>query len=47
MITGMIAGFFANGIYQLVFLFGVGTVIPMKDEKLMLPGVSVCVVSLI
>ncbi len=38
MITGMIAGFFANGIYQLVFLFGVGTVIPMKDEKLMLPG---------
>ncbi len=38
MITGMIAGFFANGIYQLVFLFGVGTVIPMKNEKLMLPG---------
>jgi len=38
MITGMIAGFFANGIYQLVFLFGVGTIIPMKDDKLMLPS---------
>lgn len=38
MITGMIAGFFANGVYQLVFLFGVGTIIPMKDDKLMLPS---------
>lgn len=38
MITSMILGFFANGIYQLVFLFLVGTVIPMKNRAMMLPG---------
>ena len=27
MVTGMILGFFMNGVYQLVFLFGIGTVI--------------------
>lgn len=36
MIASMIVGFFANGIYQLVFLFLVGTVIPMKNSVLML-----------
>ena len=36
MITTLILGFFANGIYQLVFLILVGTVIPMNNEKLVL-----------
>jgi simple sugar transport system permease protein len=38
MITSMITGFFANGIYQLVFLVLVGTVIPMKNPEIMLPS---------
>lgn len=37
MIAGMILGFFMNGIYQLVFLFGVGTVIPIRDPDMVLP----------
>ena len=37
MITSMILGFFANGLYQLLFLFLVGTVIPMKNRAMMLP----------
>ncbi|NLY29852.1 MAG: ABC transporter permease [Firmicutes bacterium] len=37
MITSMILGFFANGLYQLLFLFLVGTVIPMKNRSMMLP----------
>ena len=42
MITSMVLGFFANGIYQLVFLFLVGTVIPMKNRSMMLPdGVGI------
>ncbi|WP_243414687.1 ABC transporter permease subunit [Sporosalibacterium faouarense] len=36
MITSMIVGYFANGVYQLVFLFLVGTIIPMKNNVLML-----------
>lgn len=36
MITTLILGFFANGIYQLVFLILVGTVIPMNNDKLVL-----------
>ncbi|SES70839.1 ABC transporter permease subunit [Anaerobranca gottschalkii] len=36
MITGMILGFFANGLYQLVFLVMVGTIIPMSNEVLLL-----------
>lgn len=36
MITGMILGFFANGLYQLFFLFVLGGIIPMKNEVLML-----------
>lgn len=36
MIASMITGFFANGLYQLLFLFLVGTLIPMKNKVLML-----------
>ena len=36
MITGMILGFFANGLYQLLFLFVLGGIIPMKNERMML-----------
>lgn len=36
MITTLILGFFANGVYQLVFLILVGTLIPMKNETLVL-----------
>jgi simple sugar transport system permease protein len=38
MITSMILGIFANGLYQLLFLFLVGTVIPMKNPKLLISG---------
>lgn len=34
MITGMVMGFFANGVYQFVFLFLVGTVIPFENPRL-------------
>lgn len=34
MITGMIAGYFGNGIYLLIFLVLLGTVIPFWDEEL-------------
>jgi simple sugar transport system permease protein len=37
MVTGLIAGFFANGLYQLVFLFAVGTVIPFAKPEMVLP----------
>jgi len=37
MITGLIAGYFANGIYQFVWLFLAGTLIPFKDEGMILP----------
>lgn len=37
MIAGMMLGFFMNGVYQMVFLFMVGKVIPMKNPDLMLP----------
>lgn len=36
MIAGLILGFFANGIYQLIFLFFVGTIIPMHNEYMLL-----------
>lgn len=36
MITGMIAGFFANGLYQMFFLVLIGTLIPMTDERIMI-----------
>lgn len=38
MIAGMILGFFMNGIYQLVFLFGIGTVIPFSNKDMVLPS---------
>lgn len=42
MITTMILGFFANGIYQFLYLFLVGGVIPMKNKTLMInSGVGV------
>lgn len=37
MIAGMILAFFMNGIYQLVYLFGIGTILPMRNKVLMLP----------
>lgn len=37
MITSMILGFFANGIYQLIFLFFVGSLIPFLKKDLLLP----------
>ncbi len=36
MIASMITGYFANGIYQFIFLFGIGTFIPMTNEVLLL-----------
>ncbi|WP_320936543.1 ABC transporter permease [Enterocloster lavalensis] len=36
MITGMILGFFAKGIYDLVFMFLCGPVIPIKNQTLLL-----------
>ncbi len=38
MIASMILGLFANGLYQLLFLFFVGTIIPMKNPVLVLSG---------
>ncbi len=38
MITSMMLGFFANGLYQLLFLFILGGVIPMVNEAIMLPS---------
>jgi simple sugar transport system permease protein len=38
MVTSFIMGFFANGLYQLVFLVLIGTVIPMKNPVLLLPS---------
>jgi simple sugar transport system permease protein len=37
MVTGLIAGFFANGLYQLVFLFAVGSIIPFHSPSMVLP----------
>jgi simple sugar transport system permease protein len=37
MVTGLIAGFFANGLYQLVFLFALGTLIPFTNPDMVLP----------
>jgi simple sugar transport system permease protein len=36
MITSMILGFFANGIYQLIFLILAGSLIPIKNKALLL-----------
>ena len=37
MVTGLVAGFFASGLYQLLFLFGIGTLIPWRDVSMLLP----------
>jgi len=37
MVTGLVAGFFANGLYQLVFLFMLGSIIPFHDHSMLLP----------
>ncbi|MBN2219567.1 MAG: ABC transporter permease [Kosmotogaceae bacterium] len=37
MVTSMILGFFINGIYQLTILYGMGSVIPIASNKLLLP----------
>ena len=37
MVTGLVAGFFASGLYQLVFLFAVGSVLPWRDPAMLLP----------
>lgn len=36
MIASMIVGFFANGLYQFLYLFLVGTVIPMRTKEFLL-----------
>lgn len=42
MITSLILGFFANGIYQLFFLFVIGGIIPIINDRIMLPtGIGV------
>ena len=38
MITSMILGFFANGLYQFLFLFLVGAVIPMRNQAMIVSG---------
>ena len=38
MIGGMILGFFANGLYQLLFLFIFGNLIPLKTSGLVIKG---------
>lgn len=38
MITSMIMGFFANGLYQLLFLFLVGTMLPIGNQNFLIPG---------
>jgi simple sugar transport system permease protein len=38
MVAGLILGFFANGIYQLVFLLLAGPVIPLRNPRLVLDG---------
>jgi simple sugar transport system permease protein len=37
MVTGLIAGFFANGLYQLLALFALGSLIPFRDPTMVLP----------
>lgn len=36
MITSMILGFFINGVYQLLVLYGMGKVIPMRNDSILL-----------
>ena len=36
MITSIIMGFFINGVYQLIVLYGMGNIIPMTNKKIIL-----------
>jgi len=38
MITGLMLGYFANGLYQLVFLTFMGTIIPVNNPEIILSG---------
>lgn len=38
MITGIILSFFANGVYQLICLWVLGAIIPIKNKAVMLPS---------
>lgn len=38
MITGLILGFFANGVYQLICLIFIGWIIPISNKRLLLPS---------
>ncbi len=38
MITSMILGFFVNGVYQLIFLFFAGSIIPFSTKAMLLTG---------
>lgn len=38
MIGGMVLGFFADGLYQLLFLFIIGGIIPVSNPKLIITG---------
>jgi len=37
MVTGFMLGFFMNGIYQLVVLYGMGNIIPISNSSILLP----------
>jgi simple sugar transport system permease protein len=37
MVTSYIIGFFMNGVYQLIVLYGMGSIIPIKNKSLILP----------
>jgi len=37
MVTSMILGFFINGIYQLTILYGMGSLIPITSNKILIP----------
>ena len=37
MVTGLIAGYFSNGLYQLLVLFALGSLIPFHDPGMVLP----------
>ena len=37
MVTGLIAGYFANGLYQLLVLFALGSLIPFHNPAMVLP----------
>jgi len=38
MITGIILGFFANGVYQLINLYFMGNLIPIRVPEMLIPG---------